>query len=64
VIKSARVFAAVQNVYIFTPYWGGPNPEVSQQNNGDGDGGNLSQGIDLTGYPIPRTFTIGANITF
>lgn len=64
VIKSARVYASVQNVYIFTPYWGGPNPEVSQQNNGNGDGGNLSQGVDLTGYPIPRTFTIGANITF
>ena len=64
VIKSARVYASVQNVYIFTPYWGGPNPEVSQQNNGNGDGGNLSQGVDLTGYPVPRTFTIGANITF
>jgi TonB-linked SusC/RagA family outer membrane protein len=64
VIKSARVYAAVQNVYIFTPYWGGPNPEVSQQNNGNGDGGNLSQGVDLTGYPVPRTFTVGANITF
>ncbi|MEX2511511.1 MAG: TonB-dependent receptor [Cyclobacteriaceae bacterium] len=64
VVKSARVYASVQNVYIFTPYWGGPNPEVSQQNNGDGDGGNLSPGIDLTGYPVPRTFTVGANITF
>jgi TonB-linked SusC/RagA family outer membrane protein len=64
VIKNARVYAAVQNVYIFTPYWGGPNPEVSQQNNGSGDGGNLSQGVDLTGYPVPRTFTVGANITF
>jgi hypothetical protein len=64
VIKSARVYASVQNVYIFTPYWGGPNPEVSQQNNGNGDGGNLSQGVDLTGYPVPRTFTVGANITF
>ncbi|GEO21590.1 SusC/RagA family TonB-linked outer membrane protein [Cyclobacterium qasimii] len=63
VVKSARVYASVQNVYIFTPYWGGPNPEVSQDN-GSGDGGNLSPGVDLTGYPIPRTFTVGANITF
>ena len=62
-MKGARVYASVQNVYIFTPYWGGPNPEVSQDN-GTGDGGNLSPGVDLTGYPIPRTFTIGANITF
>lgn len=64
VVQSARFYASVQNVYIFTPYWGGPNPEVSQQNNGQGDGGNLSPGIDLTGYPVPRTFTVGANITF
>ena len=64
VVKAARLYASVQNVYIFTPYWGGPNPEVSQQNNGSGDGGNLSPGVDLTGYPVPRTFTIGANITF
>ena len=63
VVKSARLYASVQNVYIFTPYWGGPNPEVSQDN-GSGDGGNLSPGVDLTGYPIPRTFTVGANITF
>ncbi|WP_158855953.1 SusC/RagA family TonB-linked outer membrane protein [Lunatibacter salilacus] len=64
VVKSARFYASVQNVYIFTKYWGGPNPEVSQQDNGQGDGGNLSPGIDLTGYPVPRTFTLGANFTF
>jgi hypothetical protein len=64
VVRSARFYASVQNVYIFTNYWGGPNPEVSQQNNGQGDGGNLSPGIDLTGYPVPRTFTLGANFTF
>lgn len=63
VVKAARLYASVQNVYIFTPYWGGGNPEVSQDN-GSGDGGNLSPGVDLTGYPVPRTFTIGANITF
>nr|MBI1228842.1 SusC/RagA family TonB-linked outer membrane protein [Cytophagales bacterium] len=64
VVKSARFYASVQNVFIFTPYWGGPNPEVSQQGNGQGDGGNLSPGLDLTGYPVPRTFTVGANFTF
>jgi TonB-linked SusC/RagA family outer membrane protein len=63
-IKSARVYGSAQNVWVFTDYWGGSNPEVSMQNNGQGDGGNLSPGVDLAGYPIPRTITFGVNITF
>jgi TonB-dependent starch-binding outer membrane protein SusC len=63
-IKSARVYASVQQVYVFTKYWGGPNPETSAQGNGQGDGGNLSQGIDLSNYPVPRTYTIGVNVNF
>ncbi len=62
--KSARIYASVQNVYIFTKYWGGPNPEISTQNNGQGDGGNLSSGVDLSGYPIPRIVSIGLNLNF
>ncbi|MDN3202956.1 SusC/RagA family TonB-linked outer membrane protein [Algoriphagus sediminis] len=64
VIQSARIYASAQNVFVFTSYWGGSNPEVSMQNNGQGDGGNLSPGIDLAPYPVPRTITFGANITF
>ncbi|WP_343851864.1 TonB-dependent receptor [Algoriphagus jejuensis] len=63
-VKSARVYASGQNMWVFTPYWGGSNPEVSMQNDGNGDGGNLSPGVDLSAYPVPRTITIGANITF
>ena len=62
--RSARLYASVQNAFIFTDYWGGQNPETSMQNNGEGDGGNLSQGIDLSGYPVPRTYTIGINLNF
>ena len=61
---SIRLYASVQNAYIFTKYWGGQNPETSMQNNGQGDGGNLSQGVDLSGYPVPRTYTIGVNVNF
>lgn len=64
VIKSARLYASVQNVLVLTNYWGGQNPEVSMQGNGQGDGGNLSPGIDLGPYPVPRTITFGANINF
>lgn len=63
-IKSARVYGSAQNVWVFTDYWGGSNPEVSMQNNGAGDGGNLSPGVDLAGYPVPRTITFGVNVTF
>ena len=63
-VKQARVYASIQNLYTFTPYWGGSNPESSMQGNGQGDGGNLSQGIDFLGYPIPRTYTVGVSINF
>ena len=64
VYKSVRVYASCQQAYVFTNYWGGPNPETSAQGNGQGDGGNLSPGVDLSNYPVPRTFTIGANFNF
>jgi TonB-linked SusC/RagA family outer membrane protein len=63
-IRSARLYASAQNVLVLTNYWGGQNPEVSMQSNGQGDGGNLSPGVDLGPYPVPRTITFGANINF
>lgn len=63
-MKSARIYASVQNAYIFTNYWGGSNPDVSTAANGQDDGGNLSQGVDISGYPVPRTITIGVNVNF
>ena len=64
VFNSARLYASVQQVYVFTKYWGGPNPETSAQGDGNGDGGNLSQGVDLSNYPVPRTYTLGVNLNF
>ena len=62
--KSARLYASAQQVYVFTKYTGGPNPETSAQGDGNGDGGNLTQGVDLSNYPVPRTFTLGVNLNF
>ena len=64
IFKSARVYASVQQVYTFTKYWGGPNPETSAQGDGNGPGDNLDQGIDLSNYPVPRTYTLGVNLNF
>lgn len=62
--KSARVYGSIQQVYVFTKYWGGPNPETSAQGDGNGNGGNLSQGVDFSNYPVPRTWTLGVNFNF
>lgn len=62
--KSARIYGSVQQAYVFTKYWGGNNPETSGNGGGTNDGGNLSQGVDYSNYPIPRTFTIGINLNF
>ncbi|MDQ3290794.1 MAG: SusC/RagA family TonB-linked outer membrane protein, partial [Bacteroidota bacterium] len=64
VFRSARIYASVQQAYVFTKYTGGPNPETSGNGSGDGTGGNLSQGIDFSNYPVPRTYTIGINVNF
>jgi TonB-dependent starch-binding outer membrane protein SusC len=64
VYKSARIYASAQQLFVFTKYWGGPNPETSANGAGNGDGGNLSQGVDLSNYPVPRTFSLGVNFNF
>ena len=64
IFRSARIYTSIQQVYTFTKYWGGPNPETSAQGDGNGDGGNLSQGVDLSNYPVPRTYTLGINVNF
>ncbi|WP_345028600.1 TonB-dependent receptor [Ravibacter arvi] len=61
---SARLYGSIQQAYVFTKYWGGNNPETSGNGGGDNDGGNLSQGVDFSNYPVPRTFTIGVNLNF
>ncbi|HLO44589.1 MAG TPA: TonB-dependent receptor [Leadbetterella sp.] len=62
--KSARVYGSIQQALVFTKYWGGQNPETSAQNDGNGDGGNLSPGVDQFNYPVPRTTTFGVNFNF
>jgi hypothetical protein len=54
----------VKQLYVFTKYWGGPNPETSADPSGNGDGGNLSLGRDFSNYPVPRTWTVGINLNF
>lgn len=58
-----RLYATVQNAYVFTKY-DGMDPEIgygfdSQPGTADG-----SSGIDLGYYPRPRTYLLGLNVNF
>ena len=53
-LSGARVFVTGENVFLWTNY-SGLDPEIV----------NITEGIDgLSGYPLPRKFTIGLTINF
>jgi TonB-linked SusC/RagA family outer membrane protein len=56
-IKSVRVYAGVQNAYIFTKYKFF-NPEVSAYENADP----LTIGVDYGSFPQARTFNVGVQV--
>jgi TonB-linked SusC/RagA family outer membrane protein len=58
-IKSARIYTSIQQAFVFTKYKG-QNPEASIGRD-DAIG---TYGQDLSTFPVPRTFMIGANIGF
>ena len=60
-LKSLRIYATVQNAYVFTNYRG-YDPEVSSSPGGANQG--LVYGFDYGSYPQPRIFTGGVNLTF
>lgn len=57
-VRSARIYANLQNPITWTKYTG-YNPEVSVQG-----GSPLEPGVDHGGYPIAKVFTIGLNVGF
>lgn len=59
-ISSVRVYASVQQAYVFTKY-PGVNPEVSTDATGRAVSA-LNQGNDWGTYPVPRTYTFGVNV--
>ncbi|MAU26957.1 MAG: SusC/RagA family TonB-linked outer membrane protein [Muricauda sp.] len=64
VLKSLRISATGQNLFLITDY-SGLDPEVSvQPGSGDLLNGLPTAGIDYTAFPRPRTVTIGINATF
>ncbi|WP_289042410.1 TonB-dependent receptor [uncultured Zobellia sp.] len=58
-VKGLRLYGSVQNLAMFTKYSGGnPEGQAINQNN------TLAPGFDMSSYPLPRTISIGTNITF
>jgi len=57
-VKSARIYASVQQAFVFTKY-PGQNPEVNDTRDSQ-----TTAGLDNGSYPVPRTFMVGANINF
>lgn len=60
--QSLRLYASIQQPLVLTKYKYA-NPEVGVDFDGNSPNA-LLQGIDFSTYPIPRTFTIGLNVSF
>ncbi len=58
-LKSARIYATVQNLYTFTNYTG-MDPEVNYY----GGSSNVIIGTDFFTYPQSRTYLAGINLQF
>jgi TonB-linked SusC/RagA family outer membrane protein len=55
-LGNARLYVSAENLFLFTDY-PGSNPEVNRRKG-------QSPGVDDEAYPVPRTFSVGANIRF
>lgn len=60
-VSKLRVYATVQNAFVFTSY-SGYDPEVGSSHGGANTG--LIYGYDYGSYPQPRIFTAGINLSF
>ncbi len=58
-IRSARIYATIQNLAMFTRYEGA-NPEAQSRNIDN----TLSPGFDISSYPLSRTSSVGINLSF
>src|SRR5690554_692070 len=55
-MKNARVYVSAENLFLISDF-PGSNPEVNNR-------GGVNPGVDDEVYPVPRTFTVGASISF
>ena len=61
-VKGLVLTASATNLFTWTNYKGGMDPEVAAV--GSGTGGSGSVGIDYCGVPSQRSYSFGVNLTF
>jgi len=59
-VSNARVYLQVQNLFTLTKY-SGADPDLGLISTGQGD---QALGVDLSGFPSPRQFLFGLNLSF
>lgn len=64
IFASCRIYASIENLALFSKYYGGYSPEAANSGSSSAPGGSSALGIDYGGYPIARVYTMGINITF
>ncbi|MUH35228.1 TonB-dependent receptor [Zobellia amurskyensis] len=62
-LDKLRVYISGQNLHTFTKYDIGFDPEIGKAPNEFGENNSLVIGLDRGGYPQPRTFLFGINLT-
>lgn len=63
-ISSARVYVSIENLVRWDNYYGGYSPEAANTGASTVPGGQSALGLDYSGYPLPRIYTMGLNLTF
>lgn len=63
-VSNARLFLSVENLARWDSYYGGYSPEAANSAPSGAPGGQTAVGLDYSGYPIPRIYTFGVNLTF
>lgn len=64
IVSLAKIFLSVENLAKWDNYYGGYSPEAANTASGSSPGGQSALGLDYSGYPIPRIFTLGLNLNF
>lgn len=64
ILSYARVYLSIENLAKWDSYYLGYSPEAANTAPSSAPGGQGAVGLDYGGYPSPRIFTLGVNLTF
>lgn len=64
IISFARIYLSIENLAKWDNYYSGYSPEAANTASSSSPGGQSALGLDYSGYPLARMFTVGINVTF